>query len=148
MYSNIWLWEKYTVNELREKSDTNTDRRYHILVVDDSIDTNLFFKAALEEEGFSVDAFTDPFEVIQTFKPNSYDLLLIDIRMPQINGFKLCKLLKAIDKSIKVCFITGFEPYYQSLNDQFKLDINCFIRKPIEKSDLIRHVINQLITSE
>jgi CheY-like chemotaxis protein len=136
------------VNELKDKCVTNIDPRYHILVVDDSIDTNLFFKAALEEEGFSVDAFTDPFEVIQTFKPKFYDLLLIDIRMPQINGFELYKLLKGIDKSIKVCFITGFEPYYQSLSEQFYLDTNCFIRKPIEKSDLIRHVINQLITSE
>lgn len=122
--------------------------RHRILVVDDSYETNLFFKMTLEQEGLYVETYSDPLEVVQTFKPNYYDLVLLDIRLPHMNGFELYKKLKEIDKSVKVCFITSFEPYYKSLVEEFDLDIKCFIRKPIQKDELIKHVIEQLVTSE
>jgi CheY-like chemotaxis protein len=133
---------------LRDRSNIGNDPKHCILVVDDNIETISFFKITLEQEGFYVDIFSDPLEVIQSFKPDYYDLLLLDIKLPHINGFELYRLLKGIDKSIKVCFITGFEPYYKSLTEQFDLDVNCFIRKPIKKNELIKHIIDQLITSD
>ena len=65
------------------------------------------FKAYLEEAGFFVDVYNNSVKALQNYKPHYYDLLLIDIRMPIINGFRLVKKLKEIDNSIKMfhnCF--------------------------------------------
>jgi DNA-binding response OmpR family regulator len=129
-------------------SDQRNDPKYRILVVDDNNEIDLFLKLTLEQEGFYVDIFSDPLEVIQSFKAFNYDLVLLDIKMPHMNGFELYRLLKDFDRSIKVCFITDFEPYYKSLIEQFNLDVTCFIRKPIDREDLIKHVISQLVTPE
>lgn len=139
---------EYALTESKNESNVKNEHKHRILVVDDSVDINLFFKMTLEQEGFSVDTFSNPLKVIEAFKPDYYDLVLVDIKMPHMNGFELYNLLKGIDKSIKVCFITGFEPYYQSLVEQFNLDVNCFIRKPIKKDELIKHIIDQLVTSD
>jgi two-component SAPR family response regulator len=68
--------------------------------------------------------------------------------MPIINGFKLVKKLKEIDDSVKVCFITTFEEYYQSLIEQFDLNEKCFIKKPQSKYDLIKLIADKLTTSK
>jgi two-component system, OmpR family, response regulator ChvI len=60
-----------------------------VLVVDDEPDINLTFKTGLEAKGFIVDAFSDPVLALSDFKPGVYDLLLPDVRMPQIIGFEL-----------------------------------------------------------
>ena len=64
--------------------------------------------------------------------------------MPKMNGFKLFQKLKKIDIGTKVCFVTSFESYYNSLKEQFSLDVNCFIKKPISKDELIDHVLKKL----
>ena len=105
----------------------------------------LTFKKGLEEvqntivEGVNiqVDTFADPKEALTSFKAGVYDLLLLDIRMPNINGFELYKELKKIDDKPKVCFITAYELYYDALKKDFpELDVGCFIKKPISIEDL------------
>jgi DNA-binding response OmpR family regulator len=131
------------INDRRKKQ---IDHKYRILVVEDDLDSGLYIKMTLEQSGFQVDTFNDPLQVIQNFKVNFYDLLIFDIKMPNMNGFELYELLKEFDKSIKVCFITGFEPYYRSLVEQFNLDVVCFIKKPISGNDLIKHVFKHMMT--
>jgi two-component system catabolic regulation response regulator CreB/two-component system response regulator ChvI len=114
------------------------------LVIDDDPSVTHTFRLFLESAGFEVDTFNDPIDVIRTFSAENYDLLLIDVRMPKINGFKLFQELKKIDFKIKACFVTGFESYYVSLQEQFSLDVNCFIKKPISKEELIEHVLKRL----
>ena len=80
-----------------------------ILLVDDEYDISLTFKIVLEESGFIVDSFNDPLLALTNFKAGTYNLLLLDIKMPKMNGFELCKQLKKIDSSVKVCFITAFD---------------------------------------
>lgn len=116
--------------------------------MDDNIDLSLYVKMTLEQSGFQVDTFNDPLEVIQNFKINFYDLFIFDIKMPHMNGFELYELLREFDKSIKVCFMTAFEPYYRSLKEQFNLDVVCFIRKPIASNELIKHVFEHITTSK
>ena len=115
-------------------------KKFHkrIIVVDDDSNIILFFKLCLEENGFHVDTYTNPKFALSEFKSNFYDLILIDIRMPQMNGFQLYQKLREIDAAIKVCFITAFEAYYRAVKEEFRdLDIKCFIKKPITCDGLI-----------
>jgi DNA-binding NtrC family response regulator len=120
----------------------NTSNSKRILLVDDEADVISLFKMVLEMNGFEVDAYSDPEAALSNFKPNSYGLALLDIRMAPLNGFELYKKMKNIDGSLKACFITAFEDYRQEFKESFpELDeIKCFIRKPKAIEDLVNHV--------
>ena len=124
-----------------------------MLLVDDDTDILLTFKKGLEEvqntivEGVNlqVDTFADPKEALTSFKAGVYDLLLLDIRMPNINGFELYEALNKIDDKPKVCFITAYDLYYDALKKDFpELDVGCFIKKPISIEDLAIKIREEL----
>ena len=118
-----------------------------ILIVDDDHDIALAFEKGLENNGFKVDAFTDPSFALSKFEAGLYDLLLLDVKMPKMNGFELFGEMVKIDDKVKVCFITAYEVYYQALREVFPaLNIECFIRKPIEIADLVEKVREELKT--
>jgi len=103
-----------------------------IAVIDDEPDITTVLKRGLEHDGFAVDVFNDPQAALASFKPGRYDLMIIDIRMPKLNGFDLYRELKKKDSSIKVCFLTAFEIYYEEFKKMFStIDVRCFIRKPV-----------------
>ena len=110
--------------------------------MDDETDVISLFKMVLEMNGYEVDAYNDPSEALSNFKPNSYDLALLDIRMVPLNGFELYKKMRNMDGSLKACFITAFEDYREEFKESFpQLDeIKCFIRKPKAIQDLVNHV--------
>ena len=113
-----------------------------ILIVDDESDITSAFDMILEMNGFEVDTDNDPLLVLSNFKPDSYGLALLDIRMPKMNGFELYKKIKDIDKKIEVCFITAFEDYHQEFKESFPEleEAKYFIRKPKAIEDLVKHV--------
>ena len=116
-----------------------------ILVVDDEPDISSSVKRGLERNGFQVDAYIDPEKALSEFKPGIYDLLLVDIRMPKLNGFELYREIKKRNDHAKVCFFTAFEVYYDEFKKVFPtLDVKCFIRKPITISDLVVHINAEL----
>jgi DNA-binding response OmpR family regulator len=116
-----------------------------ILLVDDEPDVTTTFKMGLEGTGFKVDAFNDPAEALSKFKAGVYDLLLLDIKMPKMNGFQLYEELEKLDRNAKVCFITAFEVYYRSLRELFpQIEIDCFIKKPIEAEELVKRIQAEL----
>jgi DNA-binding response OmpR family regulator len=120
-----------------------------ILIVDDEIDITLAFKKGLESDGFQVDIYNDPVMALSNFKSGFYDLLLLDVRMPKMNGFELYQEIEKVDKKAKVCFITAFEVYYHALREIFPmLDVGCFIRKPIEIDDLVKKINAELHSSK
>ena len=111
-----------------------------LLLVDDEPDVIFTFKKGLEAHGFVVDAFNDPVLALSNFKPGVYGLLLLDVKMPQINGFELYEKIKKIDSEVKACFITAHEVYYESLKEIFPtMDCDCYV-KPIKIEDLVRRV--------
>jgi two-component system catabolic regulation response regulator CreB/two-component system response regulator ChvI len=111
--------------------------RKRIMVVDDEDDVNVTLKIVLEDQ-FSVDVFNDPFVVLDNFKPGLYDLVLIDIRMPKMNGLVLCNKLRKIDSRVKVCFITAGEMVFDLALRKFP---GCTIlKKPIDNYDLLKEV--------
>src|SRR6266496_6042018 len=132
---------------------TKNGKRKRILLVDDESDINLLFKTVLEENEFKVDFYDDPLLALQNFKSNSYDLLLLDIKMQVMDGFELYKKLLRIDDKVKVCFITANEMYRDSFRnkliarfaDMNNNNNNCFfILKPIQNEDLIEQ-LNEII---
>ncbi|HZE78027.1 MAG TPA: response regulator [Nitrososphaeraceae archaeon] len=116
-----------------------------ILIVDDDHDIALAFGKGLENNGFKVNTFTDPTSALSEFRAGIYDLLLLDVKMPKMNGFELYGEMVKIDDKVKVCFITAYEVYYQALREVFPtLNIECFIRKPIEIAALVDKVREEL----
>jgi len=113
-----------------------------ILIVDDEPDITSTFDMILEMNGFEVDTYNDPSLALSNFKPNSYGLALLDIRMPKMNGFELYKKIKEIDKNMEVCFITAFEDCREEFKESFPelQEAKYFIRKPKAIEDLVAHV--------
>jgi len=110
-------------------------------LVDDERDILLIYKIGLEQNGFLVDGFNDPIQSLLSFKAGIYDLLLLDIKMPKMNGFELYLEIQKIDDKVKPCFITSFVAYYESLREIFHMrNIRCIIKKPIEISDLVDRI--------
>ena len=90
-----------------------------ILLVEDEPDIALAFKIGLEDHGFIVDAYINPKEASANFKPDLYDLLLLDLKMPNLNGIEFYQRMKEIDKKVKVCFITSSEfRYYETITKE------------------------------
>jgi CheY-like chemotaxis protein len=119
-----------------------------ILIVDDEPDIISVFKIILEENGFRVDSFNDPLTALSNFRPGSYDLVILDIKMPQMDGFELYQEMKKQDIKIKACFLTASEMYYEKFRkqDYCELDKTLFIRKPIENEELVKE-INKIMRS-
>jgi two-component system, OmpR family, response regulator ChvI len=116
-----------------------------ILLVDDEIDVCFVLDNLLGENGFVVDSYLDPLLALEKFKGHYYSLVILDIKMPKLNGFALYREIKRLDKKVKVCFLTAGEMYYGVYSDIFSsLPANCFIRKPIENQELMNR-INEII---
>ena len=113
-----------------------------ILIVDDDLDLTSMFKMVLEMNGFEVDAYNDPLLALRGFKANSFGMALLDVRMPQMDGFQLYNKLQEIDNKTKVCFITASEDYNKEFKQSFpELDKKkSFVRKPKAIEDLVKHV--------
>ena len=117
-----------------------TKRR--ILVVDNEPDITTTLQIGLEAGGFDVDAFTDPELVLSNFRPGLYDLVLIDIMMPKMDGFELSERLKKVDPDVKVCFLTASEMYHEEIRgvQHCTLNKDLFLQKPISTADLIGEI--------
>jgi CheY-like chemotaxis protein len=117
-----------------------------ICFVDDEPDIILLCKIVLEEGGFEVYTFTDSLVALTNFKPDFYDLIILDIKMPNMDGFELYRKIKEKDQNTKVCFLTASEMYYETFrkNGFGLVDKDLFLRKPIENDELIKKV-NQII---
>jgi CheY-like chemotaxis protein len=117
-----------------------------ILLIDDELDITLTIKGILEDAGFKVDSFNDPLLVLNNYEANFYDLIILDILMPKMNGFELYIKIREKDPKVKVCFFTASEFYYEEFRKEYSsqlvklLDKEFFIQKPIKNEDLIKHV--------
>ena len=119
-----------------------------ILIVDDEKDAGRTLKMMLENYGFDIDCFTDPALALEKFKPNLYDLIILDIRMPETNGFELYDQLKSRDSDIKTLFITGLssvEPYNTQNSKVFPLrGKRHIVMKPVSSEELLQQVYEMM----
>jgi CheY-like chemotaxis protein len=136
-----------------------TEKR--ILLVDDEPDITMAISIVLETECFKVDSFNDPVLALSSFRSRYYDLVILDIKMPKMNGFELYTEIRKIDNQVKVCFITAGEMYYDGIRSErqeeqigrvgreeeeqyCKLDTERFLQKPISNVDLVK-IIEKII---
>jgi CheY-like chemotaxis protein len=118
--------------------------RKRILVVDDEPDITFTLVAILQKGGYEVSSFNNPLKALQSFEPHYYDLLIIDIKMPEMNGFELYHKLNEKDSYVKVCFLTAVSEFRDY--EQYKGDVSpkpherYFVAKPVSEDDLVRRV--------
>jgi CheY-like chemotaxis protein len=124
----------------------NNGNKRRLMIVDDEPDVVSMLEIVLEESGFDVDSFVDPIAALNNYKVAIYDLLLLDIKMPKMDGFELYDEIKKIDYNAKVCFLTASEMYYKALRKEkyCSLGKEMFIQKPIANEDLIQEINNIL----
>jgi len=121
----------------------NNDKQ-RILIVDDESDITTALKIYLEIQGFQVDAFTDPVNALAQFKADFYQLLILDIKMPDMNGFELFTEIKKKDKTVKVFFLTALSEMHDY--DAYKKEVfpkegeRYFIAKPIENEEILKRI--------
>ena len=110
--------------------------------MDDDSDVVSTFQMILEMNGFEVEAYTSPISALSNFRPDEFGLLILDIRMPLMNGFELFKKIKEIDNRVQACFITAYEDYREEFKESFPMldEAKYFIRKPKAIEDLVNHV--------
>lgn len=157
-YRDSILTEKHT-SFVPTSGLTNLDRKgkqklsfsKQLLIIDDDPDITLTFKQGLEtvaennEKPFEVYSFNDPIEALSNFKSNFYDLLLIDINMPKMNGFEFSKQILKQDLDVKICFMSSGQINEEALRENYPmLSIGCFIRKPIEIEELVKKLRAEL----
>jgi DNA-binding response OmpR family regulator len=120
-----------------------------LMAVDDEADITFTLKKVLEQCGFLLDVFNNPQTALINFKPGHYDLILLEVMMPQMNGFELYQEIKKKDKNVKACFVTAFELYYESLKKEFpNLNAGCIISKPVDMDDLVKRINRELFELE
>ena len=128
-------------------SHNNSATTTRLLLVDNEYDNISVLSMGLEDEGYGVDAFTDPILALSNFKPNYYSLVILDINMPKMNGYDLYKEIRKLDNKVKICFLTASELYNENLRSQTKEILNevkRFISKPLTIEDLVVKVKKEL----
>ena len=119
-----------------------------ILIVDDDPDITNSFGLVLEDSALfeKVDTFNDPKLALSNFRPEMYDIALLDVKMPYLNGFELYNKIRNIDNKVRVCFITGHPLDSSQLKEEFPLlEIECLIPKPVAINDLIKRLETQML---
>ena len=131
----------------------NTDKRRRIMIVDDEYDVVYSLRTVLDETKlFQVDGYVDPMLALSNFKADTYDLVVLDIRMSRMDGFELYKNIKAIDIRVKVCFLTAvndlseYKINYPDVIEEVECGkIDCFMDKPVAGAQLL-NLISKVIS--
>ena len=118
-----------------------------ILIIDDDPDINNLFKLFLEQDGYKVNAYTDPVDALYAFRKNTFDLILLDLKMPKMSGMLLYQKLRNIDPNLLFCFITADKEYIQHLKKNIAEIEKIVIYKPILLSDL-RSKVNSILSEK
>ncbi|HJU59382.1 MAG TPA: response regulator [Nitrososphaeraceae archaeon] len=120
-----------------------TATKNSILLIDDEPDITFTIKSILEDNGFKVDSFTDSISALDNYQINFYDLVILDIKMPKMDGFQLYTKIREQDPKVKICFLTAIATF----NEEFRktrlvlgktINEDYFIQKPIKMEDLIK----------
>ncbi len=118
-----------------------------ILIIDDDPDINNLFKVYLEHDDFQVDSYTDPVDALYYFKKGKYDLILLDLKMPQIDGIAMFHALKNRDDKAIICLTTADMSYLQQLKEKIPNIEKYIIYKPILLRSL-KDKINGLVSEK
>jgi signal transduction histidine kinase/CheY-like chemotaxis protein len=132
---------KKSISSINNSNPYSKDNeRIRVLLVDDDADINITLKKVLEEKGYEIQTYVNPIKAVEDFKKNLYDLIILDIKMPKMNGFEFYNEIRKIDKEVKVCFLTAGEMNSDKHYEMFKKSM--FLQKPIENEALLKIIEN------
>ena len=116
-----------------------------ILVVEGEPDICMLYHMVLKDAGYDCISYTDSVKALQEFKPYFYDLVLLDIKMPVLNGFELCKKIIELDRTVHIILITASEEYYEKFRGQHfpELAKISYIQKPVGNEELVQ-IVNMI----
>jgi DNA-binding response OmpR family regulator len=122
-----------------------------ILLVDDEPDITFTIKNMLYNTGFEIHTFNDPITPLKLYRRNFYDLVILEINIPNMDGFELYIKIKEKDPTVKICFLTAIAIFdEESRKSRPEVDRiiteECFIQKPITTEDLIKKLIDIMNT--
>ena len=140
--------DRYERSLLQNQTASSWNKTKRILLVDDEPDICMIYQLVLEDAGYQCSTYTDPVQALQEFKPAYYDLILLDIKMPVLNGFELCKEIREIDKRVYIIFITASEAYYEKFRGQHFPELGKinYIQKPIGNDELLQ-IVNTIVSN-
>ena len=98
-----------------------------------------------DKRRFEVYTYNNPLQALSEFRPDFYDLILVDVYMPDMNGFQLCEKILDLDVNIKVCFISAAEINIRALREVYpKVNFGCFMKKPVTIEYLVKRLLAEL----
>jgi two-component system, OmpR family, response regulator ChvI len=116
--------------------------------VDDEPDITFSFNMILEDNGFAVDTFNDPLDALSSFRSGLYAIAVLDIRMPNMNGFELCSELRKADDNIKFVFMTAYDIHSEDNNNDIKFILMnekpIILKKPISLNEFVNKIKKEL----
>ena len=125
-------------------NNNRNGKRKRILLVDDEVDIIFSIKLFLEENGFEVYTSNKPSSVLSDFRAGLYDLIILDIKMPEINGFELYDKIKKIDNNVQILFLTALSDYSEYIQQPNKISSmfseKDIIQKPVDNEELLRRI--------
>lgn len=121
---------------------SQSTKESHILLVDDEEDIAELLQRTLRRMGHTVTTYNDPSKALEDFRASRFDLALLDIRMPGMNGYELLKGIRRMDRKLKCCFLTAFEIHKDDFEQQGipAHTVDCFIKKPVHLSEFTKKV--------
>src|ERR671938_1197107 len=151
---NLQARERYERSLLQDQTRVRSrNKKKRILLVDDEPDNCMVYQIVLEDAGYESVSYTDSVKALQEFRPKYYDLVILDIKMPKLDGFALCEKIRELDKTVQIIFITAGEAYYENFRKQYypklsnDININC-LQKPIGNEELIQIVNMTMATKD
>jgi CheY-like chemotaxis protein/predicted transcriptional regulator len=144
---------KQFMDDISNQQTQKTKKKEHqhhvlnstIMIVDDEPDVLLTYESFLSFTGFKVRTFADSYQALKAFasNPNSYDLVILDIRMENMNGLQLYQSLKAMNPFSKIIFVSALDAA-KELTSIFSIDPENVIKKPVEKETFMKAVLTSL----
>lgn len=112
---------------------------YKILVVEDDNQIQELIVEFLSSQDYEVDVANDGVEGYEKFKESKYDLVILDVMMPRLDGHSLCKMIRNSDKEVSIIFLTALGDEESEVKG-FDLDADDYISKPFSFNILIKRV--------
>ena len=135
---------------MKRESIQQIQKNKRILLVDNEHDVNVTIRIVLEETGFKVDSFTDASQALENFTTGLYDLVILDVKLPGMDGFSLYTKIKKIDDKVRICFLTAADKaYYVTLKKHYpSIKENCVMYKPVDNESLLEVIKSVLWTQK
>src|SRR5581483_3374404 len=124
-----------------QPAEGTSDSVLKVLIIDDDPDITNVLKRGLESLGYRIDAFNQPAQAIELCDPTKYDVGILDIRMPIMNGFEVARALWRKNEKLQICFLSAFEINESEAKGIMpSLKSHWFVKKPISPRELAGHI--------